>query len=114
MIDCRATFASAATDVRGGADRPCSAAAVMAGEGLASIRQWPHPAAADGFAAFIAIDEAGPIAASRALETRPVEFAGVIGVLQRFAAVQANAGIDLTGGTVVLVDPGDLEAMGRA
>jgi hypothetical protein len=86
----------------------------MAGEGLASIRQWPHPAGADCVVAFIAIDEAGAVAAMRALETRPVEFAGFIRILRRLAAGQANAGIDLSGGTVVLVDPGDLEAMGRA
>jgi hypothetical protein len=85
----------------------------MAGESLATIRQGPHPAAANGLAALIAIDEAGTVAAMRALESRAVEFTGVIGILLCHAAHHA-AGFDLTPKVLILVDPGDLEAMGRA
>jgi hypothetical protein len=113
VSDCKATFTGAATDVRGGAGFARGAAAVMAGESLASIRQGPHPAAANGLAALTAIDEAGTVAAMRALESCAVEFTGVIGILLRHAAQHA-AGFDLTPKLLILVDPGDLEAMGRA
>jgi hypothetical protein len=86
----------------------------MAGEGLFAVRQGPHPAAADGFAALIAIDEAGAVAAMRALQTRPVEFAGVIRALRRRADRQTDAGFDLTAGIRAFVDQDDLKPVCRA
>ena len=108
-----ATLAGAAPNMGGWPGRPRCAAAVVTGEGLASIGQGPDPAGADSFAACVAIDEAGPVAAVRAHAARPVEFAGVIGILPRCAAGPA-ARAGLTAGAVALVDPGDLEPVRRA
>ena len=108
-------WASAATDVAGGPGRAGGAAAVMAGEGLAAIRQGPDPAGADGFAAAVAIDHPCAVAAMRADAAGPVEFAGIVGLLRRLAAEHSAA----TGRAFVArrfgpFDPGDLKPVRRA
>src|SRR5205814_1953645 len=112
--DCRTSFAGAAVDVRGGPGCAGSAAGIMAGEGLSPVRQGPDATGADGFAAFIAIHDAGAVAAMRAGAARPVEFAGVVRLLCRLAAREAAIGFAFGGARFVTKQPGDLEPVRRA
>src|SRR5437899_3327274 len=100
--------------MRGGPGRAGGPAAVMAGEGLASVGQGPDPAGAHGFAAAVAIDDSGAVAAVRADAARPVEFSGVVGLLLRLAAKDAAIGFAFGSSRFVLFDPGDLEPVRRA